>query len=144
MTADEVRENPGVIRRIVGEGHGIGVLCSEDPAAEYQETADLIFEAARVNTVLIAAALPEFDKACTSAAEENGLVFWNYEIDGVQGGAGLSSAASITAFLSFYTERADLRIQCSDATDEAITAVLYYINNNNYILRSVCEVGSLA
>ncbi|NCB50878.1 MAG: hypothetical protein EOM54_03195 [Clostridia bacterium] len=142
VTADEVRENPGIIRRIVGEGHGIGVLCSDDPEAEYEETVGLIFEAARINTVLIAASLPEFDEVCEIAAEGNGLVFWNYEIDGVQGGAGISSAALVTAFLSFYTDRADLRIQCSDATDKSIASVCYYIYSDNYILRSVCEIGS--
>ncbi len=144
VTAEEVRENPDTIRRIVGEGHGIGVLCSNDPAEEYKETSDLIFEAARINTVLIAAALPEFDEVCASTAEENDLVFWDYEIDGVQGGDGISSAASVTAYLSFYTERADLRIQCSDVTDKAITSVLYFTHSNNYVLRSVCEVGNTA
>lgn len=142
ITADEVRENPGIVRRIAGEGHGIGVLCSDDPAAEYEETAELIFEAARVNTVLIAAALPEFNEDCMRTAAEDDLVFWDYKIDGVQSGTGVSSAASVTAYLSFYTERADLRIQCSDVTDNAITSVLYYIHSNNYILRRVCEVGN--
>lgn len=144
VTADEVRENPDTVRRIVGEGHGIGVLCSSNPLEEYDATSELIFEAARVNTVLIAAASPDSDALCADAAEANGLVFWRYTIDGVKGGAGIAYASYVTAYLPFYTVRADMRIQCCDATDKCIASVLTYLAQNHFTIRSVSEVGSPA
>jgi hypothetical protein len=142
VTADDVREAPDTVRRIVGEGHGIGVLCTGDPKASYDETAALIFEAARVNTVLIASASQNLDEQCAETAEADGLVFWRYTIDGVKGGAGISYASFVTAYLPYYTERADVRIQCCDATDGRIASVLAYMVKNNFNFRSVCEVGS--
>ncbi len=142
VTADEVRDDPDTIRRIVGEGHNIGVLCSSSPVEEYEETSALIFEAARVNTVLIAADSPDSEDLCRRAADKNALVFWDYKIDGVRGSAGISHASFVTAYLAFYTERADVRIQCCDATDDCITSVLKYIVNNNFNLYRVCEIGN--
>lgn len=142
VTAHEVSENPDTVRRITGEGHNIGVLCSDDPAAEYDAASELIFEAARVKTVLIASTAPEFDDLCRSAAEENGLVFWSYDIDGVRGGEGISYASYVTAYLPFAVARADMRILCCAASDGCISTVLSYISRNNFVLRKVCEVGS--
>lgn len=130
VTADEVRAAPDTVRRIVGEGHAIGVLCGADPAGDYADTEALIFEAARVHTILIAAASPDLDDTCRSAAEENGLVFWDYDIDGVRGGAGVPYAAYVTSFLPYYSTRADIRIQCGDASDGSIAAILSYIGDS--------------
>lgn len=142
LTADEVRAAPDTVRRIVGEGHAVGVLCGENPADDYAEAAQLIFDAARVHTLLIAAALPELDGVCRSAAEENGLVFWDYDIDGVRGGAGVPYASYITAFLPFYDLRADIRIQCGDASDGSIASVLAYIEESGSSLMPIRETNA--
>lgn len=144
ITAEEARSEPGLLRRLTGEGHGLGVLCSEEPAAQYRETAELIFEAAHVKTILIASAAPAFDEICREAAEENALVFWAMGVDGVRGGAGLSEAAELTVYLPLQPERADLRILCCEATDGCISAVINYILAGDYAYRRVCETENFA
>lgn len=68
LTADEIRQSPDTVRRIVGEGHSVGALCSADPSAEYAEISSLLLDAARVKTVLIASAAPEYDESCIHVA----------------------------------------------------------------------------
>ncbi|MEG1633691.1 MAG: hypothetical protein RR314_06520 [Oscillospiraceae bacterium] len=140
LTADEVQNAPDTVRRIVAEGHSLGVLCSGDPLAEYNETSALIFEAARISTLLIASSADEWDDACKKAADRNDLVFWDYTIDGVRGGAGVSYASYITAYLGFSYDRADVRILCCDATDRCISSLLSFIITNSYNLRELREV----
>lgn len=54
LTADELRQEPETVRRIVGEGHSIGALCYSDPLGEYIEFRSLLLDAAHATTVLIA------------------------------------------------------------------------------------------
>ena len=55
-----------------------------------------------------------------------GLVYWDYDVDGVQGGSGISYASMVTAYIEYLPERADVRIQCSALTDSCIASVLLY------------------
>ena len=74
VTAEEARSDPGLLRRIVGEGHQLGVYCLEDPAREWPEAAELIFAAARSVTLLLSS--PEGTaEAAQAYAAENGLVW---------------------------------------------------------------------
>ncbi len=126
VSSRDVSSDPDRIRRICGEGHSIGVLCSSDPGAEYAETAQLIFDAARVWTVLIASSLPEYDSLCASAADELGLAPAGYSIDGVKSGAGISGYIDVTSVLTYYPERADVRLLCDSVTDAALPSIITY------------------
>lgn len=142
LSAGDVRSSPDTVRRIVGEGHSVGALCAYDPVAEYNEISQLLFDAARIKTVLIAAAAADSDEVCRAAAEENGLVFWDYGIDGIQEGSGVTYSSLITVFLSFCRVRADVRILCCDASDKSLGSVLSYIDANSFNYRPIREVGA--
>lgn len=143
LTAQEVRDDPDTVRRIAGEGHALGVLCSADPEAEYAETEDLLFETAQVETLLVASAGADFDAAVRAAAKQQGLVFWSYDIDGIQGGEGVASASLITAYLGFRRDRADVRLQCCAATDGSIASLLSFLGAGGYQIRPLREVDNL-
>ena len=139
LTADEIRQSPDTVRRIVGEGHSVGALCSADPSAEISS---LLLDAARVKTVLIASAAPEYDESCIHVADVYGLVFWDYDTDCIQNGTGLTYASLITAYLEYRPARLDARILCCDATDACLPSVLSYINDNGFTARAPSEVNA--
>ena len=142
LTAAEIRESPDTVRRIVGEGHSVGALCSADPSAEYAEISSLLLDAARVKTVLIASAAPEYDESCIHVADVYGLVFWDYDTDCIQNGTGLTYASLITAYLEYRPARLNARILCCDATDACLPSVLSYIKDNGFTARAPSEVNA--
>lgn len=142
LAADDVRANPDMVRRIAGEGHSLGALCSSDPETEYDEISTLLFEAAKVTTVLIAVSSSDYNETCLEMAEKQGLVFCNYNIDGVQDGKGISYSSLITAYLEYYRDRADVRIQCSDFTDLCMSTVLSYMQTYGFTVKVPNEVTS--
>ena len=104
LTRADIVESPETVRRIAGEGHGIGILCSADPASEFPAAESVLMEAANCPTVMIAASSREYDSACRRYAAEAGLAFCAYTIDGVRSGAGMT-AAQLSAALSAAARR---------------------------------------
>lgn len=139
ISGDDILQNPDAVRRLVGEGHGIGILCSDNPGSEYERASELLFEAAHVKTVLIASASPENDASCRFAADSLGLVFCGYEIDGVAAGAGVSYSSRITAYLPYYTSRVGVRVLCGESSDKSMPSVLNFIEQNTYNLKAPRE-----
>ena len=81
LTAEDIRANPDLVRRIAGEGHALGVLCADTEAEAETDAPDalrgaaaLLFEAAHVRT-LLAAAAPGRAADCREAAEAEGMVY---------------------------------------------------------------------
>jgi hypothetical protein len=56
LTAQDMQAAPDTLRKLLGLGHGVGILCSQDVQKEYVEASSLLFEATLQKTVLIAAA----------------------------------------------------------------------------------------
>ena len=140
LTADELRQEPETVRRIVGEGHSIGALCYSDPLGEYIEFRSLLLDAAHATTVLIASGDRLYDAACAKAAAENGLVFWDYDNDCIQSGSGLAYISLITAYLEYRPSRLDSRILCTDMTDANLPSVLSYLKDSSITARAPNEV----
>lgn len=144
LSADDVLRDPERLRRMVGEGHALGVLCSERPYDQYDETSELIFEAAHVRTLLVGASSPNLTALCREMAQDRGLVFWDYSVDGVKGGESISSASEVTVYLPFQTERADVRILCRDSADRWVESALAYIKGGDYALARVRETENFS
>ena len=140
LTADDIRTSPETVRRLAAEGFSLGALLGAEPLAEYEAFSSLLFEAARVKTLLVSAGTPEHEDAVSAMAATAGLVYWDYDVDGVQGGAGISYASMVTAYIEYLPERADVRIQCSALTDSCIASVLLYFQDNGCSVRAPNEV----
>ena len=129
LTAADVRADPDMVRRVVGAGHRLGVYCTgEDLTAEFDETSRLLFDAARVRTILIAAP-EEYAEECRALAEERDLVWC----------AGHSIAADVvyvyhvSAWLETAGENPSLRLNCaSDAYGSPTGQILQYLNTQKY------------
>ena len=74
LTAEDVRAGADLIRRASGEGHSLGVWCEGDPAADHAKLNPLLFEAARVRTVL-AAGPASLEEGFRARAEEAGMLW---------------------------------------------------------------------
>jgi len=139
FTADEIRENAGQVRRIAAHGHSIGLVCSPESLVEdYSEASKLLFEAARIKSVLVA-----LDGAYTPAvgelAEEAGLILWCDSSLKIYGKYSTLYAWDITYPLGLEDTRADLAIHCPGAFP-AISDVFSYMNRNNFTVRPISEL----
>lgn len=130
LTAEDLRSGTDPVRRAVGEGHAVGIYCSgDDLYAEYRETAALLYEVSRTNTILVASPRGTAE-ACRVMAEEEGLCFrpadFGDEADGFT-----VTAYTVTAWLEKAGPHASLRINCA-AGQGSLAAILQYLNQQKY------------
>ena len=141
LSAEDVRSSPDTVRRLAASGHSVGVLCGDEPAADYAEASALMFDAARFLPFLVAAADAEAD-ACREMAAQNGLAFLDYDIDAAQesGSVGL---ALVTSQIEFSTELASVRFRCDENTEEMLPNVLRYLMLNHFSVRAARETDAV-
>ena len=138
VTAEQVRSDPELVRRLDGEGFKLGVLCSADALADYEETSGLIFETAHVKTLLVTA-LGDDAQPCAQAAEENGLVFWSYDIDGMSTDTVAVYSSNIISALENRTNTSSLFLSCDEITASFITPLLRAMDDMKLDIRAVRE-----
>ena len=137
LAPEDYRSEPDLARRMVVEGHVLGVLCGEDPAAEYAEAASLCYDAARVLPLIVGSDVqPE---ACREMAAQAGLAFLACDVDAVQGGEGASSFPVVTSQIEFSTDRVSVRFSGGGSTGEILPDVLAYLRENQFSVRAPRE-----
>lgn len=140
LTAEEVRSDPDMARRLIGMGHKVGVYCeSDDPKADYEETAGLILDSATRKTLLVAANSEQAESALAMCGERS-LVFW--DCDAYADGEGESDVYGIIAGLEAKSHRADIRLACGENAEDQLTTLLKHLATNKYNLKPVCETGN--
>jgi hypothetical protein len=73
--AAQLREYPGLARRIYGTGHTLGILLGNSPAEEYKESSDVL-RSAIGTTVFITAAGEKLVKEQLDEVKKDGLIIW--------------------------------------------------------------------
>ena len=145
LSAEQIRQAPDTVRRIVSAGHSVGILCAAaDPAGSYEEASSLLFEAARVRTVLVGAAAASDAAAVRAAAEHAGLVFWSYNVDGVLGGEGLSYTGALLSRLDAARSRADIRLLCNARLGQLLGTVLQHLKDYEFTIHVPNEINAPA
>ena len=140
LTAQDIASAPDTVRRIVGEGHTVGICCPDGTLDSVEAAMDLLFEAAHVRTVLVTAGENEsqaFLDACSGA----GYVACRYDINGINGGAGISDTGQITGRINQVRGSAVLTLALTSSNDAAVRATVYYLYSNNFGLGVIREVG---
>jgi len=136
VSADDIINYPGLIRRISGAGHTIGIRLKEGTYEEYTETSALLFEAAKIRTVLVT--LAEDESPERSGLSLNGLIVW-----GCSKSPDLTedpTASDITAELPTETgERFSLMFSCSDNSELVLPGVISFLWQNDYTLERITE-----
>lgn len=138
LTAEQVRSDPALVRQLDGEGFKLGVLCSADALSDYEETAALIFETAHTKTLLVTA-LGEDAAECRSMAEENGLIFWSYDLDGMSTDAVTVYASNIVSVLELRAVASSLFLSCDKVTSGFILPLLRTMDEMQLDLCAVRE-----
>ena len=142
VTADEIRENPETIRNINAKGHSIGVLCGEGGLDDYLAARELLYDAARVLTLLVTSA-EEFADENKNMADINDLVYWDYKIDATSKALEHLTAGDITQSIDLSIARVDIRFSCGDITESILPGILQHVKTIKYSIRSIREVGNL-
>ncbi len=140
LTGEDILTHPDIVRRIVGEGHMVGIYCADGSLQSLTTASDLLFEAAHVRTVLVTAGentSPQFLQRC----QETGLVPVQYDINAILGGNGISNAAAVTGKLGSAADDTVLMMALTTSNDPAARAAVYHIYSNHYRFGLLRETG---
>jgi len=130
VTARDVRERADDVRRLVCTGWSVGVCCAQDGAVDYEEVTQLLFDAARIRTVLVSAP-PDNAAACRAAAQRRGLVYAEAELDVDALAGGEVGLFVVTQLLDEGGDRS-LLLNGSDAQLNTLDQLLRYIQDAGF------------
>lgn len=143
LTEANIAEQPETVRRIVGDGHNVGIYCQTAGLQDADRTADILFEAAHIKTVLVTAGVgtsQEFISAC----QEAGYVPCQYDINGLAGQNGLPPGP-VAMIHRLNTARGNrvLMLALTRDNDNAVRSVIthLYTNADSFAMTTVREVG---
>lgn len=141
LSYEEVLSDPDLVRRLAGSGHSLGVMWDGTDKESFSRTAELIFEAARVKTVL-AAAPEEFAESCAEMAGELSLVFYEQDVDATYPAEEGKSPYLITSAIEVFSgdEALSLLINCREGMEETLAIVFNYLRVNKFDLFTPSEI----
>lgn len=119
VTDSDVREHDAILRRIAGEGHAVGVLAH---GALPEETADLVFEAARVRPLLL--------RGAQELADVSGWIVWDGAVD---------AELDLVRERLLQAEAGDMLCFALDAEQEDAQLIVEFIGENDYSVAAVTE-----
>ncbi len=140
LTAEDTVEEPDKVRRIAAEGHRLGVLCGEDAQSDYERAAALLYDAARIQPLIVGS--DEAPEACRAMAAEAGLAYIACDIDAVCGGEGVPSVPVVTSQLEFSTDRVSVRFSGGGTTEDILPGILSYLRENQFSVRAPRETDA--
>ena len=132
LSAEEIRSEPDMVRRLCCEGYLLGVSSPEGSEADCGEAAALLWETARVCTVLAATAED-------AEAPENMAVYpvpqWDPEADK----AAQKTAYSVTSQLEVRTGDQTVIFPTGGENTEALRLLLYYLKDLEFSIVAIRE-----
>lgn len=137
LTESDVLSSPDLVRRIVCDGHSVGVYCSGPSLDEFEATAGLIYSVAREKTLLVTT--PGRDSAAQQTALQRGLVYWSYDIDGMSTGSVHVSYDNLARTLDKREGSSSVFLSCDENTDAFIAKLLKHLTDSLYEVRSPRE-----
>ena len=132
LSAEEIRSAPDMVRRLACEGYPLGVRSEAGSAEECVSAASLLWETARVNTIL--AAMPE-----DAEAPEGMVVFPAARPDAETERTAQDAAYAVTNRLENSKGDQMLIFPADGESDDALRIVLYYINDMEFTVAVIRE-----
>jgi hypothetical protein len=136
VSSDDIMADPGLIRRISGSGHTVGIWLTEGTYDEYLEISALLFEAAKIRTVLVSA--DESAEEAIQTADEHGLVFWGGSQNSLDYDT-LTIAGTIALIPTEEETRASFIFSCAESTALLLSGLYAYLRVNEYMVESITE-----
>lgn len=140
LTADEIRAQPEMVRQLVCDGFKLGVRCLEDGCGDFDTASGLIFEAARVKTLMMTA-FDSVSESCAAEALERGLVFCSFDFLCSGSLPGGMKAARLSDALENGTGNISVCISPDGGNEYSAVSVLSLLNGSGFDLRSPRETG---
>lgn len=138
VAADEIASNADLLRRAAGCGHTVGIWLKDGTYGEYQKASSLLFEAAKIRTVLVSAG-GDAAKVAEAAAESKGLVFWKPSKS--YAGSEKLTVANLTGQLSALDSgRISVNISCTNKMASLTGALFGYLSEKKYVVRRLTEM----
>lgn len=131
LRADEIRSDPDTVRRIACTGHGLGASCPGGSAAEIEETAALLWEAARVRTILYT--LPE------GAVVPDGIVAFPASGTELTSEELRERVYLVTTELEMRSGDQTLLFPTGDGDTAALRMLLYYLDEQGFLITPLRE-----
>ena len=138
LSPEDIESDPALVRRLSGEGYGLGILCGDDMPADYKKASALLYECARVRTVLVTALGNDAD-GCAEAAAADGLVYWSYDVDGVSTPGNTVTYDELKGVLDEYGSDFSLFLSCGEETNDFLGSLLRYFSSERLSIRRVRE-----
>ena len=139
VSAGEIAGNAGLIRKIYSSGHAVGIWLNEDTHEEYLEASALLFEAAKIKTVLVSSA----ESFLEAASHE--LIYWPTQTCEECGGdidVGTEETPGGAAIAGLPTEsgaRHNLMLPCSESTASTLPMLLAHLRSYGYTTEQIVE-----
>ena len=124
LTAEEICANADLVRRIACEGHGLGIVCTEGTATEFQTGGALLWETARVRSILCLT--PDGEAPAKGAA----AFAWDYGTMDAQ--VRSSALYAVTAALDSGSGGAALLFPCGEEGENALAALLFFLGESGF------------
>ncbi|MCL2046752.1 MAG: hypothetical protein FWG88_10270 [Oscillospiraceae bacterium] len=143
LSANDIKNNPAMVRKLDGMGHVIGIWLQEGTYEEYLNTSALLFEAAKVKTVLISADIAEAE--ASEMAQMHGLSYWGASIHIGGTPATPSSLINWTAIAvtdALPTLSPDgfcLRFACNENAAAMLPSVFNHLYTYEYTVPAITE-----
>ena len=136
VNAEDILADPGLIRRISGSGHSIGINLTENTYAEYLETSGLLFEAAKIKTILVCADTTA--RGDTVAEGAGRWVLWDNSAD-----PDFYDTVTVDAITNTIPKernaRSNLMLSCSENAANLLPGIISFLRVNEYTIEMITE-----
>jgi len=135
----DIASDPGLVRKIAGSGHSIGINLPEGTYEEYLKTSALLFEAAKIKTVLVRPGREgRYDRRRLTDARARWLMVWEdyTEADFYDT---LSGETITDAISREEGSRQNIMLSCSDGAASALPGIIFFLKQNGYAIERISE-----
>lgn len=137
VSSDEIAADADLLRRAAGAGHTIGIWLEEGTYDEYQDASALLFEAAKIPSVIICAG-GNVRKTAEETAKEEGLVFWR-PIQTYNGTEKITIGKLTGKLRDIDSSRISMNLSCTDKMGALAGSLCGYLSEKKYVVRRITE-----
>lgn len=133
LTGEEIRSDPDLVRELACRGYGLGVNCETGSEAEYAETAQLLWEAARLRSILTL--LP------ADAPPISGAVCRFRSTKEAEADDRMAETYAVTAALEAGSGDETLLFPCGANHSTALNVLIYFLRDQEFTVKALRETS---
>lgn len=140
LSPAEIESAPDTVRRLICEGHTVGVCCGDNPAADYDAASTLLFDAAHIVPLMIAAGSEDCLPECDAYAVSAGLALLQPDAEITED---TSNAMSITSLIELSDKQITVLSRDMNTAERLLPVILHYLKQNQFSIRAPRETDAL-